>query len=93
MRAVLSRLQSTRVRAKGTPGNAPLTPRRRSYERGSSPQDRRSAKAKSYRDIFGVPEARKQPLVLSDCTSIEWPAGWSQEDADRWRKANGLERP
>jgi hypothetical protein len=46
-----------------------------------------------YRDVFLVRSARLQPLVLMDCTSIEWPVGWSQEDADRWRKANGLERP
>lgn len=43
-----------------------------------------------YRDIFDT--GRKSPLVLRDCTSIEWPKGWTQEDADRWRKANGLER-
>jgi hypothetical protein len=48
--------------------------------------------AAGYRDIFGIRDAGKQPLVLRDCTSIEWPAGWSQKDADRWRKANKLER-
>lgn len=44
-----------------------------------------------YRDIFDV--ARKGPLVLRDGTSIEWPKGWTQKDADRWRKTNKLERP
>lgn len=43
-----------------------------------------------YRDIFDT--GRKSPLVLRDCTSVEWPAGWNQVDADRWRAANGLER-
>jgi len=46
-----------------------------------------------YRNIFGVRDGHRGPLVLRDGTSIEWPAGWSKEDADRWRKANGLERP
>jgi len=49
--------------------------------------------ATGYRDIFGVRGARLQPLVLRDCTSIEWPTGWSAEAAKTWRMANGLERP
>jgi hypothetical protein len=46
-----------------------------------------------YRDIFNPKNLRRGPLVLSDMTSIEWPAGWTQVDADRWRKTNGLEKP
>jgi hypothetical protein len=46
-----------------------------------------------YRDLFNARDAGDGPLVLRDCTSIEWPHGWKQEDAARWRKANGLERP
>ena len=48
---------------------------------------------KGYRDIFGVRDARKGPLVLADCTSIEWPHGWKPEHAATWRKANGLVKP
>ena len=43
-----------------------------------------------YRDIFGQRDARKGPLVLSDRTSVEWPKGWTKEDAARYRKAIGL---
>ncbi len=46
-----------------------------------------------YRDYFEKRAARQGPLVLSDCTSIEWPKGWTEDDAMRWRKANDLERP
>ena len=46
-----------------------------------------------YRDVFGAREPSKGPLVLADCTSVEWPRGWSQTDADVWRKANRIERP
>ena len=46
-----------------------------------------------YRDIFGVRDARLQPLILKDCTSIEWPQGWSAEAAKIWRKNMRLEKP
>lgn len=46
-----------------------------------------------YRDIFDVRSASKGPLILSDCTSVEWPKGWNQADADRWRQATKLEKP
>ena len=51
----------------------------------------KAAFTRAYRDIFDV--KRKGPLVLRDGTSIEWPKGWTQEDADRWRKAAKLEKP
>ena len=47
----------------------------------------------AYRDIFGVRDARKGPLVLADCTSVEWPKGWTKADAATWRKANRLHKP
>jgi len=46
-----------------------------------------------YRDVFGNRDGHRGPLVLRDGTSVAWPQGWSQEDADRWRKANRLEKP
>jgi hypothetical protein len=33
----------------------------------------------------------KEPLLLTNGTGIAWPAGWTQEEADAWRLANGLE--
>ena len=53
-------------------------------ERGANP---------GYRDIFEVRDAEQEPLVLRDCTSVEWPRGWGKEDAMRWRRANGIEKP
>lgn len=40
------------------------------------------------RDIFDARDARQGPLVLRDCTSVEWP---TKEDVARYRKTNGLE--
>ena len=47
----------------------------------------------AYRDFFDARDARQGPLVLKDCTSVEWPKGWGKEDAIRWRRANSLEKP
>ena len=46
-----------------------------------------------YRDVFDIRSSGKGPLILSDNTSVEWPRGWTQADAARWRKASGLARP
>ena len=43
-----------------------------------------------YHDIFDARDARQGPLILRDCTSVEWPKGWTKEDAARYRKAIGL---
>ena len=45
-----------------------------------------------YRAIINVRDPSKGPVILAECTSIEWPRGWKQKDADRWRNANGLMR-
>lgn len=59
----------------------------------TAPKKHPAAAPAGYRDIFDVRSASKGPLILSDCTSVEWPKGWKAEDAARWRKASGLERP
>jgi len=46
-----------------------------------------------YADIFDPHSSHLQPVSLDDGTSIAWPPGWSQKDADLWRRAIGLVRP
>lgn len=50
-------------------------------------------KPTGYRDIFAPDNRRKTPLIMVDCTSVTWPPGWSQADADQWRKLNNLTKP
>jgi len=46
-----------------------------------------------YLDIFCECHRYTEPKVLSNGTDIAWPAGWSQDQADAWRKARGLQSP
>jgi hypothetical protein len=46
-----------------------------------------------YEDVFDPHGSHLHPVSLDDGTSIAWPPGWSQKDADLWRRATGLVRP
>ena len=46
-----------------------------------------------YQDFFNGKHTNTSPEVLIDGTSVQWPPTWSLQDALRWRKVNGLERP
>jgi hypothetical protein len=45
-----------------------------------------------YMDFFGDYN-NKEPIILEDGTSVHFPAGWTDEDADKWRKSMDLQRP
>jgi hypothetical protein len=47
----------------------------------------------AYIDVFCSCHHYTQPKVLMNGTDIAWPAGWSQEQADKWRKEHGLVPP
>jgi hypothetical protein len=46
-----------------------------------------------YMDFFSEHHENKDPVILQDGTSVEFPAGWTDEDADKWRKGAELQRP
>ena len=46
-----------------------------------------------YMDVFGDDHDFREPLVLEDGTSVLFPRGWTDEDADKWRKGMRLQRP
>lgn len=46
-----------------------------------------------YMDLFGDDYHFKEPLILEDGTSVLFPRGWTDEDADKWRKGMHLQRP
>jgi hypothetical protein len=50
-------------------------------------------KSTGYRDIFPPANRRKTPLIMADRMRITWPAGWTKEDVERWRKLNNLLKP
>ena len=43
--------------------------------------------------LFGDNNSNKVPVLLEDGTSVQFPKGWSDEDADKWRKGMELQRP
>ena len=47
----------------------------------------------AYIDVFCTCHRYTEPKVLMNGTDIAWPAGWSQEQADTWRKQNGAVAP
>jgi len=46
-----------------------------------------------YHDVFTDGELPREPRIMKDGTSVRWPAGWTPEDAARWRRENNLEGP
>ena len=52
------------------------------------PEDRQG-----YIDFFSDDYTNKEPLILEDGTSVQFPRGWTDEDADKWRKGMELQRP
>ena len=46
-----------------------------------------------YIDFFSEHYTNKEPVVLEDGTSVQFPNGWTDEDADKWRKSMELQRP
>jgi hypothetical protein len=44
-------------------------------------------------DLFCDCHTWSEPRILSNGSSIAWPAGWTQAEADAWRVANGLAAP
>ena len=45
-----------------------------------------------YVDYFGE-NPTKNPIILEDGTSVSFPEGWTDEDADKWRKGMELQPP
>jgi hypothetical protein len=45
-----------------------------------------------YMDYFGENDTDK-PIILEDGTSVSFPDGWTDEDADKWRKGMELQAP
>jgi hypothetical protein len=46
-----------------------------------------------YVDFFSENDALREPVILQDGTSVQFPKGWTDEDADKWRKGMELQRP
>jgi hypothetical protein len=46
-----------------------------------------------YMDYFSDDHNFKEPVLLEDGTSVRFPTGWTDEDADKWRKGHELQRP
>lgn len=44
-------------------------------------------------DYFSDHHNNKEPVVLEDGTSVLFPKGWTDEDADKWRKSMDLQHP
>jgi hypothetical protein len=38
-----------------------------------------------YMDFFSPAYSNKEPIILEDGISVQFPAGWTDEDADKWR--------
>jgi hypothetical protein len=47
----------------------------------------------TYLDIFCECHRYTNPKVLANRTDIAWPAGWTQDEANEWRAANGFIPP
>ena len=47
----------------------------------------------AYIDVFCTCHHYTEPKVLMNGTDIAWPAGWSQDQANTWRKKHGIEPP
>jgi len=47
----------------------------------------------AYIDVFCTCHHYTEPKILMNATDVAWPAGWSQEQADTWRKEHGLLPP
>jgi hypothetical protein len=47
----------------------------------------------AYIDVFCSCHHYTEPKILTNGTDIAWPAGWSQEQADTWRKEHDLAPP
>lgn len=46
-----------------------------------------------FMDFFSDNNTHNEPVILEDGTSVQFPKGWTDEDADKWRKGNELQRP
>jgi len=46
-----------------------------------------------FMDFFSDNNTNKEPVILEDGTSVQFPKGWTDEDADKWRKGMELQRP
>jgi hypothetical protein len=51
-----------------------------------------SAGHAGYMDFFRASYGNKEPIILEEGTSVRFPAGWTDEDADKWPKAMELQR-
>lgn len=50
------------------------------------------ADRQGYIDFFSDNYTNKEPAILEDGTSVQFPKDWTDEDADKWRKGMQLER-
>ena len=46
-----------------------------------------------FMDFFSDNNTNREPVILEDGTSVQFPKGWTDEDADKWRKGMELQRP
>ena len=46
-----------------------------------------------YIDLFCACHRYTEPKILSNGTDIAWPAGWTEDQAMKWRIAKGLVQP
>jgi len=46
-----------------------------------------------YADLFSNQHDNSQPLILFDGTSVQWPRGWTENDAVAWREKRDLMPP
>ena len=46
-----------------------------------------------YVDVFCDCHHYTEPKILSNGSDIAWPAGWTQDQAQAWRRQNGLAPP
>ena len=47
----------------------------------------------AYIDVFCDCHHYTEPKLLMNGTDVAWPAGWSQQQADAWRRGNSLLAP
>lgn len=44
-------------------------------------------------DFFSDSHTNRMPIILSDGTSVKFPRGWTEKQADEFRKKSHLMRP
>jgi len=57
------------------------------------PEEELADETAGYSDSFCECHDFQEPILHANGTDISWPAGFTNEMADAWRRRNGLARP